>query len=554
MAAASQAAAAPSGGPAPSGAPGGPGLAPARALAHRAFLDSRIRTIAFAYMFGVYSYIQPVGYRTAYPALADRLAFAHAFGNNAAIRLFYGYPYDLRTVAGYSAWRVGGTLAIAAAVLGVLAAVRALRTEEDAGRMELMLAGAIRRQTAFAAAAAAIAAGAAVVWLAQFAGSAAAGLGIGGSAYLALATASVVAVFAGVGALCAQLAPTRRVALELGMAAVALFFLLRVIADTVGGAGWLRWATPLGWAEQLRPFSSPEPLVLLLPLAATALLLAAAAGIGAGRDVGTGVLPARESVAPRLALLSSPGAQALRTELGSLIAWTGGVAGIALVFGIVSASISSAGISSAIRREMAKLGAGSIVTPTGYLAFVFIFFILAISLFACTQIGAARQEESGEQLETLLALPVSRLRWLGGRLALAAGAAAMLALVAGLLSWAGAASAGVKISLAHALEASANCLPTALLFLGIGALAYAIAPRASAGIAYALVTVAFLWYLAGALLSVPHWLVALTPFARIGLVPTQPFRSGAALVMLAIAAAAALAALWLFRRRDLVGV
>ena len=69
------------------------------------------------------------------------------------------------------------------------------------------------------------------------------------------------------------------------------------------------------------------------------------------------------------------------------------------------------------------------------------------------------------------------------------------------------------------LEAGANCLPVALLFLGIAALAYALVPRASAGIAYGLVRVAFLWNLFGSLLGAPKWLVELTPFAHVGLVP-----------------------------------
>src|ERR1019366_1470797 len=148
---------------------------------------------------------------------------------NDALRLFYGYPYDALTVGGYSAWRVGGTLAIAAAVFGVLAAVRALRTEEDTGRMELILAGAVGRRPAFFSAMAAIAAGALILWIAAFAGFLAGGLPAGGSAYLALSTAAVVPVFVGVGALASQLAPTRRIALELGSAVVALFWLLRVI-------------------------------------------------------------------------------------------------------------------------------------------------------------------------------------------------------------------------------------------------------------------------------------------------------------------------------------
>ena len=78
-------------------------------------------------------------------------------------------------------------------------------------------------------------------------------------------------------------------------------------------------------------------------------------------------------------------------------------------------------------------------------------------------------------------------------------------------------------------------------------------PRASTGLSYGLVTIAFLWYLFGSLLSVPKWLVQATPFAHIGLVPAQPFRAGAALVMLGIAASCALAAIWVFQRRDLVG-
>ena len=103
------------------------------------------------------------------------------------------------------------------------------------------------------------------------------------------------------------------------------------------------------------------------------------------------------------------------------------------------------------------------------------------------------------------------------------------------------------------LEAGANCLPVALLFLGIAALAYAIVPRASAGVAYGLVTVSFLWDLLGSLLGVPKWLVELTPFTHVGLVPAQPFRGGAAAIMVGIGLLAAVAALGVFRRRDLVG-
>jgi ABC-2 type transport system permease protein len=278
-----------------------------------------------------------------------------------------------------------------------------------------------------------------------------------------------------------------------------------------------------------------------------------AARIAARRDVGSGVLAARENAPARLRLLSSPTARALRGERAGLLVWLASVGAFAFILGMVSNSVSSANVSPDLKRQFARLGAGSIETPSGYLSFVFIFFVLAVSLFACAQLGAARHEEADEQLETLLSLPVSRVRWLGGRLALAGGAAAAIALAAGLLAWAGARTQGADVSLAKLIEAGANCLPAALLFLGIAALTYSLVPRASAGIAYGLVTFAFLWQLTSSLLGAPDWLVELTPFAHVGLVPAQPFKAGAALVMLALAGLAMLASLGLFARRDLVG-
>jgi ABC-2 type transport system permease protein len=526
---------------------------PALALARRTFGDARVRTIAFAGFFALIAYAQPAAYSHAYATRAARLAFARSFGNNAAIRLFYGRPYDLLSTGGYSAWRVGGTLAILAAVWGLLAAVRALRAEEDAGRMDLVLAGTVGRRAAYLSAVAAIAGGACLLWLAAFAGLVAGGLPAAGSAYLALAVASVAPVFVGVGALASQIAPTRRVATGLAIAVLAVSFILRVIADTSAGSGWLDWATPLGWAEQLRPFTGSRPVVLILPFATGAILLAAAMLIADRRDVSRGLFGSRERSPPHVGLLSSPTAQGLRAQRGVLIVWVCGVGAFAVIIGVIAKSITSAGISASLERQIAKLGSGSILTPTGYLGFVFIFFVLAVSLLAVSQITAARDEEAGGALETLLASPVSRRAWLRGRLVVAAGSVAVVALVAGALAWAGASAAGVSLSLPRMLETGANCVPVALLFGGIAVLGFALVPRATTAIAYGLVGIGFVWDLFGALLGAPAWLVGISPFEHVGLLPGGAFRSVAAIAMLAIALVSSLAAVGLFSRRDLVG-
>ena len=457
-------------------------------------------------------------------------------------------------MGGYVSWRVGGSLAILAGIWGLLGAVRATRAEEDAGRAELVLSGTVGRRQAFLAQLAAIGAGAGALWLALFAAFAAGAVPVGGAAYLALAIVSVVPVFVGVGAVASQLAPTRRLATSLGIGVLLIALALRTVAATSsGGLEWLTWATPLGWAGESRPFADPQPLVLALPVVTAALLLVAAAALTVRRDIGRSLLPARDSAPPRLRLLGSPSAQALRSERGALLAWLMGVGAFALLMGYLSGVATPDVLSEEVRRQLEKLGTGSIVTPAGWLGFSFIYFVLAVSLFCCMQIGAIRGEEAEQRLESLLALPVGRRGWLAERLLLSATGAAAVALAAGVLAWVGATAQGADVSLPTMIGAGANCLPVALLFLGLGALAFGLAPRASAGIAYGLVAGAFVWQIVGALLEAPGWMLALSPFHDIGLVPGQPFEATGAGVMLAIGIATALAGLWAFRRRDLTG-
>jgi ABC-2 type transport system permease protein len=128
----------------------------------------------------------------------------------------------------------------------------------------------------------------------------------------------------------------------------------------------------------------------------------------------------------------------------------------------------------------------------------------------------------------------------------------VLALLTGLLTWAGALAGGTSIPLGRMLAAGANCLPVAALFLGVAALAYAAAPRAAAAISYGLLVLTYLWQAVGALLGAPSWLAGLTPFGHVALVPAEPFRATAAVVMLGIGVAASAAGLATFRRRDLI--
>ncbi len=353
-------------------------------------------------------------------------------------------------------------------------------------------------------------------------------------------------VFAAVGALASQLAPNRRAAQAGASAVLALALFLRIAADVGHGILWLRWATPLGWDEQLRPVTGARPAVLLLFVATAAVLAAVALAVARARDVDSSLVRARGRSRSRTALLGSPTQAAARSELPTLLGWLLATGLFAFALGAFAHSVAEE-----IRKVSIHTYGLTITTATGYLAAIFALFALVVALYAAGRIGGLRDEEASGRLETLFALPVARRAWMGGRLALAAGATVALSLGVGVLAWAGAVVTGGGVSFADMLAAGGNCIAAALLFLGMGALLFAWVPRPSPGAALGLVAVAFLWELVGALLSAPWWLLTISPFHHVTQVPLVAADRRGTAVMLVLAAVAGAAGVERFARRDL---
>ena len=527
-----------------------------RAIAHacprRAFLDARIRTAAFRLLLRDLLLHSACRIQERLPDARRPGRLRRHLRRQRGAQIFFGYPYDIVTVTGYSAWRVGGSLAIAAAVLGVLASVRAMRAEEESGRLELVLSGPLTRAHALAGALTAIAGGIAVVFAAELLGSIAGGLPAGGSAYLALSTASVGCAFAGIGALAAQLAPTRRGALQIGLGVVAVMLLLRAVADTAAGAGWMRWLTPLGWAEEMRPFTAARPLVLLAPAALTALTLAASAWLAATRDIGTGLLRSRDDAKSRLRLLRSPTAAALRAELGTLAVW-------ALSLAVFARRPRRRRLEHLERRDLERAAQGLraardwVDRQPDRLPRVRLPLLRRCGLRVRGNADrrsapggggpAARDDARAAGRPHALACRTHRTR--SCRIRAVRGDRRDRD-VGGRDERRGGHLARELTRGRRELRAGGAALPRRRgVCLRCGA-------ARERRIVYGLVAAAFLWYLVGGLLGAPHWLVELTPFAHIGFVPSESFRTGAALVMIAIGAVGAAGGLALLRGRDLV--
>jgi hypothetical protein len=87
--------------------------------------------------------------------------------------------------------------------------------------------------------------------------------------------------------------------------------------------------------------------------------------------------------------------------------------------------------------------------------------------FAASHLNGIRDEE-GPAARDAARAPVGRTRWLAGRVAIAAVASVALAVLTGVLAWAGAATQGAGVGFGSLVAAGANCIPAALLFPGLG--------------------------------------------------------------------------------------
>ncbi len=495
-------------------------------------------------VFGGYVAYAALQFSATYPTAASQVKVAAELGGNPGLVALFGQGQRLGTVAGFTSWRVMGVLTLLGGVWGILTATRLTRGEEDAGRWELFLAGQTSRPRAAAQAIAGLAAGLVTLWAVTAVITVAAGSAprvhfpVTGSLFLAACVTAGAAQFLAVGTLAGQLISSRRQASAIAAAVLGTCFLIRVVADSASSLRWLRWASPLGWAEQLRPLTSPDALPLL-PIAGLVVVLAAASIALAGhRDLSGAIIATRDSAAAHTRLLNGPTGLAIRLSRPAVTGWCAGLAVTGLVGGLAAKSAAAAiSGSEAIRQVIGRLG-GHPGSAT-YLGIIFLIAAALVCVAAAGQIAATRDEEADGHLDHLVARPAGRLYWLAGRLL--AGVALIIAasLAAGLAGWAGEAADHTGLSFVQLLKAGVNIAPPALFVLGIGILAYGWRPRFAATAVYGLVAWSFMIELIAAIIT-NRWLADTSVLHHINPVPAAgpDWTSATWLVGLAIAAAA----------------
>ena len=536
-----------------------------RAVLRLSMLEARRdRGILAAWILGIagLGYAAATAVTTQFAGDNERAALISVAAASPAFLFLRGLPDGISSGAvtffqGYS------FTAVLAGIMSAFLVVRHTRADEDQGRFELIGSTRVTRVTSLYATLLLGTCANVVLALVVAAGFTGAGLPVPGSFLAGSAVGAVGLFFMAAAALVAQVMPSSRSANGTAAALVGGAYLVRGVGDALGTAdpsllhvtaAWPSLFSPIGWGQRIRPFTETDTLPLLVIGAGTVVLAAAAVALRHGRDLGASYIAADESGPERAgAGLASMLGLAWRLQRGSLASWCFTTAALGAVAGGLGPVVRDALAGNPTVAELLN----RIVPGDAGLIDLFTTAMLGIAgiLAAAAGIEAVlrlRAEEAEGRAELLLAVPVSRMRWLGGTLAVAAISTTAVAAAAG-------ASAAVVLALAQAggsspgmvFAAALAHVPAALVFPAVTVLVFALAPRWSSAVSWGALAAALVLGQFGELLGLPGWLQDLSPFRHSSAMPVEAFRPEAALLMAVVAIAAAAAAIRLVRERDL---
>jgi len=487
-----------------------------------------------------------------YTTMESRVQAAAAVNNTPATLALYGRVFDPTSLGAVSLFKLGALGAALVALVAIFTVVRHTRAEEEAGRHELIGATVVGRYAALTAAlllAVGTSVALAVLTALSLVGT---GLPASGAIAFGLSWAGAGIAFAAVGALAAQVTEGARTANGIGAAVLAAAYLLRAAGDASGvdTSTWLSWLSPIGWAQQVRPFAGDRWWVLFYLLVFAVLVSAAAYAMVARRDHGAGLLPQRPGRPTATAALRSPLALALRLHRGGLTGWTIGIALGGLIMGSIASQVGEFADTDQVREMIMKLGGERGLTDA-FLSAEMSILAIVVSAYGISAATRLRAEETAGRVEPILATRTTRVRWAGSHIVVALAGTTFLMTVVGLFAgFAHGAASGNMAEIGRVLPAALAQLPAVWVLTGITVAVFGLAPGLIMAGWGALVAFVVLGQL-GSVLGLPDWMMDISPFSHSPQLPGGEASATPLILLTAIAAVLVVAGLSAFRRRDL---
>jgi ABC-2 type transport system permease protein len=471
---------------------------------------------------------------------------------NPAVRALYGRTIEVASPGSFIVWRYGQLVTMFAAIWAMLTTTRVLRGDEESGRWDLLLAAPVTRRRLLLLVLGMLTVAMGVVSAALLVAFLLAGSSVRGSLLFASGFGLVLVTFVGVGAVASQVFAQRRRASGLGGAVIGGAFLVRMLSDGATGFGALRWLTPFGWLEEVEPFADARLAPLALLAVATAGLAALAVVLVDRRDVGDGLVADADRAPTRPGLLRSPLGFAWRLRLGGLLGWGAAIAALGLaVGGITSAFADFIATHVGFQQVAADYGFAALVSAEGFVGTMAAFTGVVLAFYAIVSVRSVWEDEATGRLELVFAAPLTRSRWLLATVVTSVVAVLCVSAVAVLATYAGIAVGGAAVTSSAIAAGVANTLPVVALFFGMAVLLHGIMPEQATVVCGGAAAVSYLVSFIGPALDWPGWVLWLSPFDHLAVVPAAPVDWQAAAVLGALAVAGTLIGFVGYARRDL---
>jgi ABC-2 type transport system permease protein len=502
------------------------------------------------YVLAALTIVTAVSFTGLYPTVASRLLFAAQISGNAGLRALTGPPFDLTSIGGLTAWRIGATAGVLIGLMNVFTVVRHTRGEEEAGRLELIGAGVVGRHAPLAAALSLVLGTDLLIGTVIAVAMIVTGQPVAGSVALGAELAAVGAAFAGIAAVAAQLTESSRAANGLASIVLGAAYLLRAIGDSTGTTG-LSWFSPIGWGQQVRPYAGERWWVLALPIGLAIVTCWVATALVARRDLGAGMLPARPGPSDASPSLRGPLSLAWRLQRGAWLSWLAAFAIIGAALGGIAQDVAGlASTSTSLARIVARLGGVHGIVDSFLAAMMGLLGLLS-AVYTVQSVLRLRTEETAQRAEPVLATRVGRTSFALGHITLSLiGGAALLAVggtAAGLVHGLRAHDLGGQLP--RVLVGALVQVPAAWVLAGLTILLFGVLPRLAVWGWAALVVCLLLGQL-GPALNAPRWAMDVSPFTHVPKLPGGQL-TGAPIGWL-VAVSVVLTGIGLigFRRRD----
>ncbi len=493
--------------------------------------------------------VSAISVQGVYDTPPERAAYAATVGTSGASIAMGGPATALDTIGGITVFEVSATAMIGIALMALFLTIRHTRTDEEAGRTELLRAGVMGRQADLLATGLVVGAACLAVGFGVGVSFVASGLPASGSVLYGASVASMGLSFTGVGLVAAQVTGHARGAVGLGLAVLGVAFLLRAIGDV--GENALTWASPIGWAQATNAFGDERWWPALLGVLVGVGLGVLAGWLTTRRDIGSGLVAARPGPPAASRWLSGPVGLAARLQRTAVIGWVAGMLVLGAAFGSLGEDVQEMIEANPELEQIFMQGSGGATIVDAYFGTVLMIAALIASGFTVSSVTRLRSEETALRAEPLLATPLGRVRWVAASLVTTlVGTAAALA-AAGLgggLAYAAVVHDAGQVGLLTG--ASLAYLPAALVLGGLGVAVFGWAPRLG-GLVWAALAVCVVVGWLGEVLRLPDAVRGLSPYDRTPQVPLVGLDWTPLLVLAAVAAALTAVGLAGMRRRDL---